>query len=241
MEEKTWEPTNLDLILSTGFSLGLPALFSILYDALGALIPMIIYYVIAWGVMKWRRGHTGYLNKPKKKLPVSFVINLVIIVFTVILGSFAPIKTIGSNVTGVVLTTIFWPLANASSEQLLWIYIFEAWDLRFPWKDAKNAPQNGKASNQRKNWIFRAIGLILNTVFVGTVHTMFWTKFLHVVDSEGMIGIIFLITTSISGYIHLWAWRESNNMVFTFIPHYILNLVPFFWIGFSMVPYLVMP
>jgi hypothetical protein len=33
-------------------------------------------------------------------------------------------------------------------------------------------------------------------------------------------------------------WRESNQMIFTFIPHYLLNLLPFFWTGYSLLPYL---
>ncbi|WP_158301057.1 hypothetical protein [Thermotoga maritima] len=47
-----------------------------------------------------------------------------------------------------------------------------------------------------------------------------------------------MLMTTISGFIHIVVWRQSGNMVFTFIPHFLLNLGPLFWTGYSIVPYL---
>lgn len=46
------------------------------------------------------------------------------------------------------------------------------------------------------------------------------------------------VLTSLSGFLHLIVWRQSRQMVFTFIPHLILNLVPIFWTNYSIIPYL---
>ena len=186
-----------------------------------------------WGVVKWRRGRIGYLNKPIKKLPKSFVLNVGLVIVAVIISAFAPIHTPSPDAAGVILSASIWPVFNASSEQLLWIYIFEAWDLRLPQKGSGEGDVN-----MPKKWMFRFIGLLLNLTFVGMIHVMYWAKFLLTVNSASMLGVLFVVMSTVTGVVHLWVWRESNQMVFTFIPHYILNLMPFFWTGYSLIPFL---
>jgi uncharacterized membrane protein len=222
-----WKPKTLDLALSILLALLFPFLAQFLYTVTGALIPLLIYYGIAWGVSKWRRGSTGYFNEFTKKYPRSFFINVGVIILSLIFAFLAQIVS-SSTVIGILLTALIWAPINALSEQLLWIYIFEAWDLYIPWTK----------ENKKKNWIYRIIGLIFFSVFVGMIHTLFWMNFLHTVDSNMFFGILFILMTSLSGYIHLWVWRESNQMVFTFIPHFLLNLIPLFWTGYSILPYL---
>lgn len=85
---------------------------------------------------------------------------------------------------------------------------------------------------------FRTIGLLFFLVFVGLIHTLFWVQFLNTVQAGTLFGTIFVVLTSVSGFLHLVVWRRSRQMVFTFIPHLLLNLVPLIWTGYSMVPYL---
>ncbi|MHA1147961.1 MAG: hypothetical protein ACTSR8_06915 [Promethearchaeota archaeon] len=227
MEE--WKPKPLDLALSVAIATVFPFIAQLLYLLYGALIPMLIYYGLAWGMNKWRRDSTGYFNEFKNKPPMSFFLNLSIVLTGLTLAFFAPIVNPEFNLIGVLLTAFFWASVNAASEQLLWIYLFESWDLYHSWKD----------EDKTKNWFYRIIGLILFTTFIGLIHVLFWVQFLHVVNSSSIIGIIFVLLTSISGYMHIWVWRQSNQMIFTFIPHFFLNLIPLFWTGYSIIPYLL--
>jgi hypothetical protein len=225
---KPWKPTALDLILSAAIAIGFPFLASLLYAETGALLPMILYYGLAWGIVKWRRGSTGYFNKPIQKIPLIFYINVGVILIALILAYLSRITIDQPDIIGILLTAVLWATINASSEQLLWIYIFEAWDL------------SGIFSKKRHGkLITRAVGLILFTAFVGLIHVMFWVNFLHTVDSIQLVGVFFVIITTVSGYLHLVVWRKSSQMVFTFIPHFMLNLIPLIWTGYSILPYLI--
>jgi len=226
--DKSWKPTIVDLGLSVVIAIGFPFLAQALYNISGALIPMIIYYGLAWSIAKWRRGYTGYFRKIEKKNLFYFYVNTGVIVIGLVLAYFARIEVENANNLGIVLTALIWVPLNASSEQILWIYLFESWDLY-----RKEDEQNSK-----KNKLFRITGLILFTVFVGTIHTLFWVKFLHTVDSTIIVGGIFVVITSVSGYLHIVVWRKTEHMIFTFIPHFLLNLFPLFWTGYSILPYL---
>ncbi len=224
-----WKPKPIDLVFSAVIAISLPFLSQMLYTNTGALIPMLSYYGIAWMLVKWRRGSSGYFNKSKEKPPISFFINLGVIGVSLIFAYFARIKTENPQLIGVILTGLIWATVNAASEQLLWIYIYESWDLYF----------SRSLENKTKRVIFQIIGLLLFTVFVGLIHTMFWVNFLHTVDASTIFGVIFVLLTTISGFLHLVVWRQSNQMIFTFIPHFLLNLLPLFWTGFSIIPYLL--
>jgi len=223
----SWKPTTLDILLSSIIALGLPPLAMVLYKFTGALVPMILYYGLAWGIVKWRRGSTGYFSKNGSPAPVSFYINTVIILIALALAYQARIVVPDYDMGGIFFTALIWATINASSEQLLWIYIFEAWDLF-----------EKQRQSRFYRWGLRVVGLLFFTIFVGLIHTMFWTQFLHTVDASKSIGVLFVIITSLSGYFHLLVWRKSGRMIFTFIPHFLLNLIPLVWTGYSIWPYL---
>ncbi len=134
------------------------------------------------------------------------------------------------NIVGVVFTGIVWTVCNASSEQLLWLYIFDAWGL-----------YKRDSLSKKRQLLMGMVGFLLFTIFVGTIHTMYWAKFLHTVSPETLFGVLFIIGTTISGYLHIVVWRQSSRMIYTFIPHFLLNLVPLFWTGYSILPYLFKP
>ncbi|MBW6475031.1 MAG: hypothetical protein K0B14_18030 [Anaerolineaceae bacterium] len=217
-----WQPKKLDLGLSALIAFLLPIIAGQLYGLTGALIPMLLYYGLAWGLVKWRRRSTGYFNPFPKRITIFFYINVGIIISSLICAYLARNTFPGSNLTGIMFTALVWAPMNAASEQLLWIYIFEAWDL-FPTK---------------QNLGYRLVGLILFSAFVGMIHTMYWAKFLTTVDEKLVFGVLFILLTSVSGFLHLVVWRKSNHMIFTFIPHFLLNLIPIFWTGYSILPFL---
>lgn len=223
-----WKPQSLDLVLSILIAIGFPFIAQGLYSMTGALFPMLIYYGMAWGISKWRRGSTGYFRKFKEKPPIVFFVNLGVIIVSLVFAYSARIVVTNINVIGVVLTATIWALINGSSEQILWIFIFEAWDL-YPSRTKEN----------KKNLLYSIIGLLLFTSFVGLIHIMFWVNFLHIVNSQIIFGSIFIILTTLSGFLHLVVWRKSNHMIYTFLPHFILNLIPLIWTGYSIIPYLL--
>ena len=227
--DEEWKPTPFDLGLSTVIAVIFPLVAQFLYLGTGALIPMLIYYGLAWGLSKWRRGSTGYFNAFKDKRPIAFFINLAVILLSITCAYSARIVDPEFNMVGIILTALIWAPINAASEQILWIYIFEAWDLYPSWTE----------ENKKKAWAYRIIGLLLFSTFVGMIHTMFWVQFLHTVNSKIIIGTIFVLLTTVSGFLHLLVWRKSNQMILTFIPHFLLNLIPLLWTGYSIIPYLL--
>lgn len=219
---KSWEPSKLDLILATTVAIFFPFVAGFLYSRTGAFLPMALYYGLAWGLVKWRRGTIGYGNPFPKKPPFTFYLNMGVILSCLVCAWLSPIINPSVQPLGIILTALVWAPLNAATEQLLWIYIFESWDT-YPKKLVVT---------------YRAIGLLLFTTFVGLIHTSFWVLFLHTVQAGNIFGTSFIILTSISGFIHIGVWRQSRQMIFTFIPHLLLNLVPIFWTNYSIIPYL---
>jgi hypothetical protein len=251
-----WKPTKLDLILSAGIAISLPILAHYLFQFTGALIPLLIYYSLAWILPIWRRKGTGYNTKGFRKHQIAFYINTALIIICLVflyLGKIIPDEI---SITGAILTALIWAPINASSEQLLWIYIFESWEL-YPIalaskitkgldseiinestsESTDNADSN--SSNKAKIWIFRIIGVIFFSCFVGLIHIMFWANFLHLVDQSSIFGILFIILSTITGFMHIIVWKKSKNMLFTFIPHLLLNAIPIIWTTYSIIPYLI--
>ncbi|RLD09165.1 MAG: hypothetical protein DRI56_04700 [Chloroflexota bacterium] len=221
--DKSWESSSLDLILATTVAISLPFVAGFLYHRTGALLPMALYYGLAWGLVKWRRGTIGYRNPLPEKPPFTFYLNMAVIGTCLICAWLSPIVNPAVQPVGMILTALIWAPLNAATEQILWIYIFEAWDL-YP---------------KKIQITYRSIGLLLFATFVGLIHTNFWVLFLHTVQSGTFFGTLFIILTSISGFLHIVVWRQSRQMVFTFIPHLLLNLIPIFWTNYSVMPYLL--
>ncbi len=71
-----WQPKKLDLGLAALIAVLLPIIAGQLYGWTGALLPMLLYYGLAWGLVKWRRGSTGYFNPFPKQITIFFYINV---------------------------------------------------------------------------------------------------------------------------------------------------------------------
>jgi len=218
-----WQPQKLDLGLSALIAFLLPLVASLLYGLSGALLPMLLYYGLAWGLIKWRRGSTGYFNPFPKRITPYFYLNVGVILSSLVCAYLARNQFPASNTTGILITALIWAPLNAATEQLLWIYLFEAWDL-YPTKPHP---------------AFRLIGITLFAAFVGLIHTMFWAKFLETVDPKQLFGVAFILLTTLSGFLHLVVWRKSNHMLLTFIPHFLLNLIPIFWTNYAITIFLI--
>jgi hypothetical protein len=226
----TWRPAKTDLLVSALMAACFPALAGFLLGRGGALVPMLLYYGAAWALGALRRGGSGYRLEIPPVPPVSFYVNVAVIVATLACAYAAGIRLESPEPAGILLTALVWAPVNASSEQLLWLYIFDSWDLY-------GAARFGRAGRLA----MRAAGLGLFTLFVGTIHTLYWARFLKTVEPASAFGLMFILGTAVSGYLHIVVWRKSGRMVFTFIPHFLLNLAPLFWTGYSILPYLLAP
>lgn len=255
-----WQPKKLDLILSAIIAISLPILAHYLFKFTGALIPLLIYYSLAWIIPIWRRKGTGYNTKGFNKHQIAFYINTALILICLVflyLGRIIPDEI---SIAGAILTALIWAPINASSEQLLWIYIFESWEL-YPTKTIVSVTskttneldseitnetisesrdkENSDSSYKTKKWLFTIIGVIFFSCLVGLIHTMFWANFLHLVDESSIFGILFIVISTITGFMHIIVWKKSKNMLFTFIPHLLLNAIPIIWTLYSIIPYLI--
>ncbi|MBN2658175.1 MAG: hypothetical protein JXR86_14035 [Spirochaetales bacterium] len=221
-------PGKTDLFLSAAIALLFPAAAGFLLTKTGALLPMLLYYGAAWCLSYLRRGKSGYELKNPDKPPLWFYINTGVIMITLIIAYAARIESTDSTIWGLLFTGLIWTTANASSKQLLWIYIFDSWDL-----------YGREKTSRTGRYMKRGAGLLLFSFFVGMIHALYWGRFLHTVNPGGSLGILFIAATSLSGYLHIVVWRKSGNMLYTFIPHFLLNLFPLFWTGYSIVPFLI--
>ena len=140
-----WQPKKLDLYLAAIIAFLLPVIAGQLYGLTGALLPMLLYYGLAWGIVKWRRKSSGYFNPFPKRITAYFYLNLGVILTSLVCAYLARNQFASGNSTGILLTALIWAPLNAATEQLLWIYLFESWDL-YPCKTTPCFPPGRVAS-----------------------------------------------------------------------------------------------
>jgi len=123
---------------------------------------MILDYSIAWGIVKWRRGSTRYFNSSTTKVFRFFIVNILVVSLALVFAYQARIIATDTSTTGVLFMIFIWEPINASSDQLLWIYLFEVRDL-LPAAESTTFRKFG----------FKSIGMLLFTSFVGMIHVLF--------------------------------------------------------------------
>ncbi len=117
--------------------MGLPILCSKLYESTGALLPLVIYYgVFCYGIVKWRKGSLDY-RWPEKLISPLFIGLFIIQLLIFYSVSKLIIPAEGCSRGGFILTLIIWAPLNAFAEQLLWLYVYDAFAHRFETKALK--------------------------------------------------------------------------------------------------------
>ncbi|MFW9786528.1 MAG: hypothetical protein ACFFE2_14225 [Candidatus Thorarchaeota archaeon] len=225
-----FEPTYLDLVLATLAAIGLPIAAGFLFDATGALIPLILYYgVFCLAIVRWRRGSVGYELR-RGEIRNQFTgymssIFMVILILQLLLIGFELItfqRVSEFNLLGFIFTLVIWAPLNAFSEQLIWIYTFDSYAEFF-----KEGP--------KRKWMI-AIGGLLYLVFISLIHLLFWVLFLPEGQYIFPFSELFVpIQTLISiGYIYLY--RKSKSMWPLAIIHVLINLTSITLSGYSILP-----
>ena len=228
-----FQPTYLDLVLATLAAIGLPFAAGYIFNATGALLPLIIYYgVFCWAIVKWRRGAVGYgINRGEiRKQFARYVspIFVVILMLQLILIGFEWItvqRVSDFNTLGFIITLVIWVPLNAFSEQLIWMYTFDSYAEFF------------KEGSKKKGMI--ALGGLLYITLIGLIHLLFWILVLpegQYVFPFSELFVPIQIVISI-GYIFLY--RKSKSMWPLAIIHVLLNIAGIIFSGYSILPFLL--
>lgn len=218
--------TNLDIVIALVITLGLPFLCARLYDTTGALIPILTYYTICYVVVKWRKGTLDY-NWPEKKMITPLFV-LLFAIMMILISAAAWITPLASpektTFIGFAITLLVWCTVNAFTEQLIWIYIYDAFANRFQGKGLKI--------------LGHGLGLVFFWAFIGLIHVFFWVKFLLGMEQispyfQVFMGLQYPITI---GYLVIY--RKGRSMWPIAILHFLQDIGGVIASKYSILPYL---
>ena len=220
-----FKSTNLDIALAIIATIGLPILCGKLYDTTGALLPMAIYYgLFCYAVVKWRKGTLDY-RWPRKLISPLFIGLFIIQLFIFYSANKIIIPVEEFSLWGFILTLIIWAPVNAFAEQLLWIYVYDAFANRF----------EGKASKI----IFSGLGILFYWGMIALIHILFWAKFLIEFHPTApywqlFMGLQYPLTI---GYIIIY--KRTKSMYPIALLHLFQDLAGTLVAGYSITPYLI--
>jgi hypothetical protein len=205
-----FKATNLDLVLALIATFLLPVACWLLLDWGGALLPLILYYgVFCLAIVLWRKKSLDYVR------PVSWAIELFIGLMALQIvaqtAGYLTIIPVSDPWEGVLLTLIIWVPINAAMEQLLWVYIYDAFETRW--------------TEKRKRFVGGLVGMLMAIIFVGLIHVLFWASFLPSFDSITPWSQIFLTAQFLITPGYLLLYRRTGSMWPIFIIHIIADAV----------------
>jgi hypothetical protein len=215
---------NVDLILALVATFLLPPACSLLLDLSGALLPLILYYgVFCVLIVRWRKGTLGYL-RPLAWVP-SLFLGLLLVQLLAQLSGFMTIEPAHSaDTVGVALTLAIWVPLNALMEQLLWIYIFDAFASR--------------PATKKMGVVLVAVGLLMTLMFVGMIHALFWGRFLPSYTVMMPWTAIFFATQFIMTIGYIVLYRRTGSMWLIFPLHLIADAALVIFGQYSILTYL---
>lgn len=219
-----FKSTNLDMFLAAVTTVGLPFLCSKLYDLIGALLPILIYYLVfCVGLVKWRKGTLDY-RFPENFVSILFVILMILQITLFLVSNKIVIPLKEFSLIGFLLTLFIWCPINGFMEQLLWIYIYDAFANRFEKKGLKI--------------VFSGLGLVFYWAFIALIHIFFWIKFLM---KFGNIPTYFAIFMALQYPItigYLMIYRKTKSMWPIAILHVFQDIGGVLLSKYSILPYL---
>ena len=228
-----FQPTYLDLVIAAIAAIGLPLAAGFIFNATGALIPLIIYYgVFCWGIVRWRRGALGYeLNRGalRKQFAgyLSSIFVIILILQLILVGfEFITVQRVSDfNLLGFIITLVVWPPLNAFSEQLIWIYTFDSYAEFF------------KEGPKRKAMI--AIGGILYITLISLIHLLFWILFLPEGQYVFPFSELFVPIQTVIAIGYIFLYRRAKSMWPLGIIHVLINITSIALSGYSILPFLL--
>ena len=128
------------------------------------------------------------------------------------------------SLAGFLITLFIWAPVNAFSEQLIWIYVYDAFANRFEGKALKI--------------VFSGIGILFFWALIGLIHVLFWVKFLMEMHPEAPYWQIFMGLQYPLTIGYLMIYRKTKSMVPIFLFHLFQDMTGVLLSGYSIVPYL---
>ena len=220
-----FKSTNLDIALAIIATVGLPILCGKLYDTTGALLPMAIYYgVFCFGIVKWRKGTLDY-HWPGKLISPLFIGLFIIQLLIFYSANKIMIPVEEFYLRGFILTLIIWAPVNAFAEQLLWIYVYDAFAYRFEGKALKI--------------FFSGLGILFYWGMIALIHILFWAKFMMEFHTtvpywQLYMGLQYPLTI---GYIIIY--KRTKSMYPIALLHLFQDLTGLLVAEYSITPYLI--
>lgn len=216
-----FQATNIDMVVAIGATILLPVACNLLFGWSGALLPLILYYgVFCVGVVLWRKGSLEYVRPLTWALPLF----LFLLAFQVVAQVCAAITVVPADDPwwGVALTLIVWVPINALAEQLLWVYIFQAFATR--WTDGA------------RKWLGMVIGIIASLTFVGLIHAFFWGEFLPPFEHQFPFYQVFFASQFVMTVGYLFLYQRTRSMVPLFLLHIIADATLVLAAMYSIIP-----
>ena len=220
-----FKSANLDMLLAAVTTIGLPFLCLKLFEMTGALLPILVYYLVfCVGLVKWRKGTLDY-RRPVKMVSLLFIGLLLIQLVHFLVSTKIIERDKNFSLIGFFITLLIWCPVNAFMEQLLWIYIYDSFANRFDTKWLKI--------------LFSGIGLVFFWGFIGLIHVFFWAKFLMGVNTtfpyfQIFLGLQYPLTI---GYLIIY--RRTKSMYPIAIVHFLQDIGGVIGAGYSILPYLI--
>lgn len=203
----------------------LPLICSFFFDLSGALIPLLIYYIVfCVGVVKWRKGTLDY-RIPDNFWNYLFLSLLAIEGGRLVIGYFIyePVEDIYR--LGFFLTLVIWAPVNAFMEQLSWLYVFDSWANYF--------------DEGVKRYVSIAIGFLFYIVFIGMIHALFWGKFLFESESVFPLSQIYFATQMVIAVGYIFLYKKTKSVLQIAIIHLIVDVSAVAFTRYSMVGHLL--
>ncbi len=228
-----FQPTYLDLVLAAIAAVVMPILAGFLFGLTGALIPLIIYYVVfCWALVRWRRGSVGYeINRGNIRgqfagyVSSFFVIILILQLVLIGIEGVSAQQVADFNLLGFLVTLLIWAPANAFSEQLIWMYTFDSYAEFF------------KEGKKRTGMI--VLGGLLYVMLIGIIHALFWGLFLTTGESIFPFSVLFIVIQMVISIGYIFLYRKAKSMWPLALIHMILNLAAVAFSGYSILPFLI--
>ncbi len=229
-----YNPKSLDLALASIAAIVMPIVAGYLFDFIGALVPMAIYYgLFAVLIVRWRRGSLDYqlewgnLRKQfRSYLTPLFGVLLLLQTVLVIASWFTLIRIEIVSPIGWILTLVIWAPINAFSEQLIWLYTFDSFAEYY-----KEGP---------KRSAMVIVGGVLYIALIGLIHALFWAKFLLESSYVFLFTQLFFIIQLIMPIGYIFLYRRTGSMWPLGVIHVFLNLTGVLFSGYSIIPYLIL-
>jgi hypothetical protein len=228
-----FQPTYLDLVLATLAAIGLPFAAGYIFNATGALIPLILYYgVFCWAIVRWRRGAVGYeINRGEIRKQfagyVGSIFVFILMLQLILIGfEFITVQRVSDfNLLGFILTLVIWAPVNAFSEQLIWIYTFDSYAEFF------------KEGPRRKGMI--VIGGLLYIALISLIHLLFWILVLPEGQYVFPFSELFVPIQTVIAIGYIFLYRKSKSMWPLGIIHVLINIAAIALSGYSIIPVLL--